>query len=96
MLIDVELLTVTLVALPTTLLANGTPLVSAMKLTEEPVVNPVPVMLIAVPPVIGPDVALIAVTVGTVGFQVQLFTAMLEPQYCTQAAEVGGATPPVG
>ena len=49
-----------------------------------------------VPPVMGPVVVPMLVTVGRVGDQVQLFTVIPVPQYTTHCAEVGELTMPAG
>ena len=68
--------------------------------TVAPARKPVPVIVIGVPPVIGPVMGLMPVTVGTVGDQTQLFVTMLVPQYTWHwnvgSEEAGALTDPLG
>jgi hypothetical protein len=59
---------------------TGAPPDSHRKLTVSSATNPVPLMLIVVPPVVEPEVGLMELTTGTTGFQSQLSCVMLSPQ----------------
>jgi hypothetical protein len=98
MLIDVELEKVTLAAgtVSTTLLLVGVLPDSWTRLTlVVPLVNPVPLIVSEVPPVMEPEtgfddgLVLRPVTAGMTGDQSQLSMVMPVPQYVTHCAVVG-------
>jgi hypothetical protein len=72
---------VTSVAGRRTLSLLGAPPDSSTKVTVEPLMKPVPVMVTVVPPAIEPVAGLTLATVGTNGDQAQLSTVIVVPQY---------------
>jgi hypothetical protein len=94
--IEVALITLTWVPASTTLSLVGVVPFSSTKFTVAPLVNPVPLIVTAVPPMIDPVEGLMPETDGTSGDQSQLSTVSPVPQYTTHSAVVGALTTPVG
>ena len=88
-----ELTKFTEVAESTTLDALGVDPLSSVKLTVDPATNPVPEIVMVVPPAIVPDDGLMDFAVGRIGDHVQFSTVSPEPQYTPHTPSFGALTP---